>query len=176
MSNEQLVVLGQEDIQKGGLGLDSRIFSITPSTVEIVQKMTRQDGAIPGKLRVTDTNQHYDEMQVVMLVQPMEQRAYFEGSDYTKDSKLCFSLDNKEPHEKDKVAQSMKCGYKDASGRFVPTCQRASWEKWRQTKDRNDLPKCKEYWHMVLADRVTQLPYYLNVRGKSIEPFRSEER
>jgi hypothetical protein len=169
--NEQLTVLGQTDIQLGGLGLNSRIFSVSPSTIEIVQKMTRQEGAVPGKLRITDTNQHFDEMQVVMLVEPMEQRAYFEGNDYTKDSKLCFSLDNKEPHEKAKVVQAPQCGYKDANGRFVATCPKASWEKWRQTKNREDLPKCKEYWHCVLADRVTQLPYYMNVRGKSIEPF-----
>ena len=169
--NEQLTVLGQQDIQLGGLGLNSRIFAVSPSTIELVQKMTRQEGAIPGKLRITDTNQHFDEMQVVMLVEPMEQRAYFEGSDYSKDSKICFSLDNKEPHENAKVVQAPQCGYRDANGRFVPTCPKASWEKWRLTKDRNDLPKCKEYWHVVLADRVTQLPYYMNVRGKSIEPF-----
>ena len=170
MANE-LVVLGQTDIQLGGQGLNSRIFSVSPSTIEVVQKMSRAEGAIPGKLRISDTGQHFDEMQLVMLVEPMEQRAYFEGNDYSKDSKLCFSLDNSEPHEKAKVVQAPKCGYRDANGRFVPTCPKASWEKWRQTKNREDLPKCKEYWHCVLADRVTQLPYYMNVRGKSIEPF-----
>jgi len=171
-NDEALVVLGQQDIQRGGLGLDSSIFSITPSTVELVQKMSRAEGAIPGKLRISDTGQHFDEMHVVLLTKPQEQRAYFEGNDYSKDSKLCFSLDCKEPHEKAKIAQSLKCGYRDGIGRFVPTCQKASWEKYRQTKDRNDLPKCREYWHCVLADRITQLPYYLNVRGTSIEPFR----
>jgi hypothetical protein len=175
---EELVVLGQTDIQKGGLGLNSRIFSVSPSTIEIVQKMTHQESAIPGKLRVTDTNQHYDEMQVVLLVEPMEQRAYFEGQDYSKDSKICFSLDNVEPHDKAKIPQAVKCGYRDASGRFVPTCPRASWDKYREAKKqgisdlRPYLPKCREYWHCVLADRVTQLPYYLNVKGKSIEPFK----
>lgn len=156
-----LVVLGQQDIVRGGLGLNSKIFSITPSTVEVVQKMTRAEGAVPGKLRITDTNQHFEEMQVVMLFEPVEQRAYFEGSEYTKDSKLCFSTDNVVPHDKAKIPQAMKCA----------SCPKASWEKYRQTKERADLPKCKEYWHVVLADRVTQLPYYLNVRGTSIQPF-----
>lgn len=171
MSTQGLTILGQTDIERGGLGLNSRIFAITPSTIEIVQKMTRAEGAIPGKLRVTDTNSHFEEMQVVMLKEPQEQRAYFEGDEFSKDSKICFSLDNIEPHEKAKIIQAPKCGYRDATGRFVPTCPQASWEKWRQTKQRVDLPKCKEYWHIVLADRVTQLPYYMNVRGKSIEPF-----
>lgn len=157
----QLVVLGQTDIQKGGLGLMSKAFQVKPSTIELVQKMSRAEGAVPGKLRITDTNQHFDEMQVVMLFEPVEQRAYFEGNEYSKDSKLCFSLDNVEPHEKAKVIQAAKCS----------ACPKASWEKYRQTKDRADIPKCKEYWHLVLADRVTKLPYYLNVRGTSIAPF-----
>jgi hypothetical protein len=160
MSTE-LVVLGQADIQKGGIGLNSKIFKLTPSTIELVQKMSRAEGAIPGKLRVTDTNQHFDEMQVVMLLEPVEQRAYFEGQDYSKDSKLCFSLDNVRPHDRAAAPQAMTCA----------NCPKASWEKYRQSKKREDLPKCKEYWHVVLADRVTQLPYYLNVRGTSIQPF-----
>jgi hypothetical protein len=157
----ELVVLGQNDIMKGGLGLNSKAFQMKPSTIEIVQKMSRAEGAIPGKLRISDTGQHYDEMQVVMLFEPVEQRAYFEGQDYSKDSKLCFSLDNVKPHDKAKVMQAMTCA----------NCPKASWEKYRQTKAREDLPKCKEYWHLVLADRVTKLPYYLNVRGTSIQPF-----
>lgn len=157
----QLTVLGQTDIQRGGLGLNSKIFTLTPSTIELVQKMSRAEGAIPGKLRITDTNQHFDEMQVVMLFEPVEQRAYFEGNDYSKDSKICFSTDAVQPHDKAKVAQAPLCA----------KCPNASWEKYRQTKQRADLPKCKEYWHVVLADRITQMPYYLNVRGASIQPF-----
>jgi hypothetical protein len=157
-----LVVLGQSDIQKGGLGLNSKAFQIKPSNIEVVQKMSRALGAVPGKLRISDTGEHYDEMQVVMLFEPVEQRAYFEGQDFSKESKLCFSLDNQKPHDRATVPQAMSCA----------NCPKASWEKYRQTKAREDLPKCKEYWHLVLADRVTQLPYYLNVRGKSIDPFK----
>jgi hypothetical protein len=157
----ELVVLGQTDIMKGGLGLNSKAFQMKPSTIELVQPTSRAEGAIPGKLRISDTGQHYDEMQVVMLFEPVEQRAYFEGQDFNKDSKLCFSLDNVAPHDKAKVPQAMTCA----------NCPKASWEKYRQTKAREDLPKCKEYWHLVLADRVTKLPYYLNVRGTSIAPF-----
>lgn len=156
-----LVPLGQTDIQKGGLGLNSKIFQLKPSTIELVQAMSKAEGAIPGKLRISDTGQHYDQMQVVMLFEPTQQRAYFEGEEFTKDSKMCFSLDNVKPHDRAKVPQAMKCA----------GCNKASWDKYRQTKVRADLPKCREYWHLVLADRVTQLPYYLNVKGTSIPDF-----
>jgi hypothetical protein len=156
-----LTVLGQSDIQKGGLGLGSKIFQLKPSTIELVQAMSKAEGAVPGKLRISDTGQHYDEMQVVMLFEPTQQRSYFEGEEFSKDSKICFSLDNVEPHSKAKIAQAP----------FCKSCPKASWEKYRQTKLRSDLPKCREYWHLVLADRVTQLPYYLNVKGTSIPPF-----
>lgn len=161
MSTE-LVVLGQGDLEKGGLGLSSKLFQLKPSTIDLVQNTTRMEKKIPGMLRVTDTNTLYPEMQVVMLFEPTEQRAYFEGQEYSKDSKICFSLDNKKPHDRAKVVQAVDCAH----------CPKASWERWRTTKAKEDLPKCKEYFHVVLADRVTQLPYYLNVRGKSIDPFK----
>src|ERR1700688_2739064 len=120
-----LVVIGQQSIQAGGLGLGGRLFQLKPATIEVVQKLTRQEGAIPGKLRVTATNEHFDEMHVVMLFEPTEQRAYFEGDDFTRDSKLCFSLDNLKPHEKAAVPQAMACGYYDSKGRYVAQCKRA---------------------------------------------------
>jgi hypothetical protein len=158
-------------IQAGGIGLSGRLFQLKPSTIEIVQKMTRQEGAIPGKLRDTATNVHYDEMQVVMLFEPVEQRAYFEGDDFSKDSKLCFSLDNLKPHEKAAVPQAMHCGHYDPKGRYVAQCKRADWTAYRKVKIKENLPKCRSYWHLVLADRLTKLPYYFNVKGKSIAAF-----
>lgn len=158
-------------IQAGGLGLGGKLFQLKPATIEIVQKMTRQEGAIPGKLRVTSSNTHFDEMHVVMLFEPVEQRAYFEGEDFTADSKLCFSLDNLRPHDKAKVPQAMACGFYDKNGRYVNQCPKGSWETYRKSKLKADMPKCRNYWHLVLADRVTQMPYYLNVKGASIKGF-----
>lgn len=162
---------GSQSIQAGGIGLGGRLFQLKPATIEIVQKMTRQEGAIPGKLRDTSCNQHYDEMHMVMLFEPTEQRAYFEGDDFTRDSKLCFSLDNLKPHDKAKIPQAMACGYYNAQGRYVTQCAKADWAKYRQTKLKADMPKCRNYWHLVLADRLTQLPYYMNVKGASIAVF-----
>ena len=166
-----LVVLGQQSIQAGGLGLGGKLFQLKPSYIEIVQKMTRQEGAIPGKLRVTSTNQHFDEMHVVMLFEPAEQRAYFEGDDFTRDSKLCFSFDNLKPHDKAKVPQAMACGYYNSKGQYIAQCEKAKWDKWRTTKLKADMPKCRNYWHTILADRVTQLPYYFDIKGASITAF-----
>jgi hypothetical protein len=173
MSTELVVIgeQGQQAIQAGGLGLGSRLFKLQPATIEVVQKMTRQEGAIPGKLRVTATNEHYDEMQVVMMFEPVEQRAYFEGDDFASASKLCFSLDNLRPHAKAQIPQAMACGYYNEKGYYVSQCTKADWATYRVTKAKADLPKCRNYWHLVLADRVTQLPYYLNVKGASIAGF-----
>jgi hypothetical protein len=122
---------------------------------------------------VTQTNEHFDEMQVAMLFPPVEQMAYFEGDDFSKEAKLCFSLDCQKPHDKAAVPQAMACSRIDEkTGRRIIVCPKADWSKYRQTKVRADMPKCKNYYHVVLADRATQMPYYMNARGASIEPFK----
>lgn len=148
----------------GGFGLDSRLFKLKPGTLEIVQRTTKQEGAQPGKIRVTQTNEHFDEMRLVLLINPQEQRQYFpKGAKMERDSKLCFSLDNIRPHIKAKEPQAMDCA----------TCTKGdiNWKKWRETKNSNDLPPCQKYWHLFVADRQTQMAYYLNLKGKSVLPF-----
>lgn len=148
----------------GGFGLDSRLFKLKPGTLEIVQRTTKQDGAIPGKLRVTQTNEHFDEMRVVLLINPQEQRQYFpKGAKMERDSKACFSLDNIQPHPRAKDPQAINCA--------VCTKGDINWKKWRETKNSNDLPPCQKYWHLFVADRQTQMAYYLNLKGKSVMPF-----
>lgn len=159
-----LVVLNNQALAQGGLGLDSRLFKLKPATLELVQSTTKQEGAIPGKLRVTATNDHFDEMKVVLLVPPVEQRAkYKKGKDFSRDAKECFSLDNVQPHAKAKNPPALYCA----------TCPAGdiNWEKWRKTKDPADLPSCSKYWHLALADRTTQMIYYFNVKGTSITFF-----
>jgi hypothetical protein len=156
-----LVVLGQQQLAVGGLELGSKLFQLKPATLELVQKMTRQEGALPGKLRVTATNEHFDVMHVVMLFAPVEQRSYFKGEEFSRDSKLCFSLDAIKPHQKAKEPQAYVCN----------GCPKGDWSKYMKTKERADMPPCRNYYHLVLADRVTQMPYYLNVKGASIRPF-----
>ncbi len=139
-----LVVLNNIAIQTGGLGLtNSKLFALKPSTIELVQGMSRAEGAIPGKLRISDTGQHFDEMQLVMLFEPVQQRAYFEGSEMTKAAKLCFSTDNDHPHDRAQVPQAANCD----------RCPMQDWTKWRGDKKKENLPKCKQYWHAGLRPR-----------------------
>jgi hypothetical protein len=173
MSTQALVQIDPaQALMVGGVGLDNDLFKLRPATIECVQKTTRQEGAIPGKLRITATNEHFDEMQVAMLFPPVEQRAYFEGEEFSKESKLCFSLDNLKPHDKAAIPQAMACGFYNAKGQYITQCPKADWAKYRQSKKREDMPKCRNYYHLILADRATQMPYYANVRGTSIEPFK----
>jgi hypothetical protein len=164
MSQDLVVLNSNQALAQGGLGLDSRLFKLKPATLELVQSTTKQEGAIPGKLRVTATNEHFEEMKVVMLVPPIEQRAkYKKGKDFSRDAKECFSLDNVQPHAKAKNPPALYCA----------TCPAGdiNWEKWRKTKDPADLPSCSKYWHLALADRTTQMIYYFNVKGTSITYF-----
>lgn len=161
MSTE-LTVLNNQALAVGGLGLDSTLFKLKPATLEIVQRTSRQADAEIGRFRDTSTNMHYDKMEWVLLANPVKQRAFYpKGSEFGKDSKLCFSSDNVSPHSKAREPQAPFCA----------TCPMGSWENYRKTNDSKDIPPCKEFWHLVLADRATQMPYYFNVKGLSLTPF-----
>lgn len=169
MSDNALVVLNNKEqaLTMGGLGLEqfSRLLEVKPATIEIVQKTSRQDNVQIGKFRDTSTNVHYDEMQIVLLAMPIEQRQYYEKgtNEFSRDKKLCFSLDNKQPHAKAKEPQAPNCA----------TCPKGDigWQKWRVTKNPNDVPQCKKMWHLFMADRRTTMPYYMNVKGTSVQLF-----
>lgn len=149
------------DVQRGGLGFNSKLFKLQPANIHLVQRMTRAEGATPGKLRIKETGQQFDEMHLVLLFEPVERRSYYEGQDFTPDNQLCFSLDNIVPHPKAKVPQAMACA----------NCPKASWERYRQTNNKADIPPCKNFWHNIVIDRITQMPYYFDVRGTSIKPY-----
>lgn len=161
MTTNALTVLGQGDLQKGNLGLGSKLFKLQPATIQLTQKMTQGEGVIPGKLRIKETAQYFNEMQVVLLFEPVERRSYFEGEDFSPENQLCFSLDNIQPHPKAKVPQAMYCN----------GCPKADWTKFRTTGNKLDVPKCKNYWHNMVIDRVTKMPYYLDIKSTSIKPY-----
>lgn len=149
-----------------GVGLGSGLFRIRPMTLELVHKTTRAEGAIPGKFRVVSTNQHFDEMRVVLLDVPQPQRELYQGSEFTKDSKVCFSTDNVKPHPKAKDPKAMFC----ASCEFGDK----NWEKWRRDKRPENLPACSMFYHTFVADRATQALYYFNIKGQGVMPFRQQ--
>lgn len=163
MSQALTVLNNQTDLALGGIGLDSELFKLRPSTFELVQNTTQQKEAVPGKFRNTTTNEHFDEIRAVILINPQKQRAFYEGDKMSRDNKKCFSLDNVKPHAKAKEPQAINCA----------VCPKGdkNWERWRQTKSSKDLPPCKMYYHVVFAERSTQMLHYINAKGKSVTPF-----
>ena len=149
----------------------SRLFQLKPKSIELVSKSTRQEGAEPGTFRVITTNEKFKELRAVMLYLPTEQREMYKKGDYNKDAKLCFSLDNVQPHQKAKNPPALYCS----------TCPMGdiNWTKYRDAAARGVsgdaltalLPPCRKYWHLFLAARDTLVPYYFNVKGTSVKPF-----
>jgi hypothetical protein len=149
----------------------SKLFQIKPKTLELVSKSTRQEGAIPGTFRVTSTNEMFKEMRAVILFEPIEQREMYRKGEYSKDSKLCFSLDNVQPHPKAKNPPAMYCA----------ACPMGdlNWEKYRAAAAKGItgealsayLPPCRKFWHLFIASRETQRPYYFNIKGSSVKSF-----
>lgn len=160
--------LARVEAQKSAL---SRLFTLKPATIELVSKSTQQEGAIPGKFRNTATNEHFDTLKAVVLFEPVEQRALYTPGTYSKDSKVCFSLDNVSPHSAAKDPKALSCANCDFGDK--------NWVRYREGKKQgikgkelSELaPPCKKYWHLFLADRTTKMPYYYNVKGISVAPF-----
>ena len=164
--NNALVVLNNNNaLQIGGVGLGAGMFKARPMIIELVQKTSRQECVTFGQFRVTATNEHLGEsIRAVLLGVPQEQREYYVGQEFNRDSKRCFSLDGKQPHPRAAEPQAMFCAQCPKGDK--------NWETWRKTKRPEDLPPCGAYYHLFIADRATQTPYYLNVKGKSVNPFR----
>lgn len=149
----------------------AKLFQLKPKTLELVSKSTRQEGAEPGTFRVTSTNEKFRELRAVILFAPVEQRQKYRKGEYTKDAKECFSLDNVQPHPKAKNPPALYCA----------TCPSGdiNWIRYREMKAKGItgealaayLPPCGKYWHLFIASRETQRPYYFNVRGSSVKHF-----
>jgi hypothetical protein len=166
--SDELVVLNanEQAMQMGGIGIGSSIFKARPANMELVQRTTRQEGAQPCKFRVVATNEHFEEITVVLLSVPQEQREKYDNNGtFSKANKVCFSLDNIQPHPRAKNPPALYCA----------TCPDGDirWKKWRETHLAADLPPCGMYYHLFLAERQTQTPYYLNVKGISVMPFKA---
>lgn len=173
--NNELTVLNnsvpQEIVVAKKVSALSRLFTLKPATLELVSKSTRQENATPGTFRVTQTNEAFKEMRVVMITEPVEQRELYKKGEYTKDSKLCFSLNNIQPHPKAKQPPALYCA----------SCPMGdlSWQKYRDAKAKGItgdalsalIPPCRLYWHLFIADRNTKMVYFLNLKGTSVKPF-----
>lgn len=148
-----------------GLDFGSKLFRLKPATININQPNTQVEGAIAGKLRISETGDQFEEMFVTLLAMPQERRDYYTGEpgqlNRSADNLMCFSRDMIRPHEKAKVPQAVKCD----------GCPKASWEKWRQTKKKEDIPPCDAYYYALFIDTVYKLPLQMYIRSKAKQPF-----
>jgi len=172
---QQLTVLNrapQELVVAQRVNALAKLFQLKPKTLELVSKSTRQEGAEPGTFRVTSTNEKFKELRAVILFEPLEQREKYRKGEYTKDSKECFSLDNVQPHPKARTPFALYCAN-------CPMGDNVNWPKYREAKAKGIsgealsayLPPCRKFWHLFIASRETQRPYYFNVKGGSVKPF-----
>lgn len=178
MSTE-LTIVGQPSTALApptGMGIDfnNPLFQLKPATLSINQPNTQVEGAIKGKLRLSDTGDQFDELFCTLLMMPVEKRAYYikTGNDLnrTPDNLMCFCsnvqrnaqrIEVSGPDDKAKVAQAMRCN----------GCQKASWDKWRQTKMKEDLPPCDLYYYALLIDTKYKMPMQMFIRSKAKQPF-----
>jgi hypothetical protein len=170
--SEELVQIGNTEVavvhKANAL---SKLFQLKPATLDLVAKASRQENAQPGKLRVVQTNEHFDSMRAVILFEPTQGRKKYLKGQYSKDALDCYSYDNIRPAPKAKNPPAM----------FCETCPSGNimWQAYRKAEKRGVsgdalsalIPECKEHWNLLIADRATKLPYYLTVRGTSIKPF-----
>jgi len=172
--SEELVNIGNAEVAVvHKVNALSKLFQLKPATLDLVAKASRQEGVIPGKLRVVQTGEHFDSLRGVILFEPTQGRKKYLKGLYSKDALDCFSTDNVRPHSKAKNPPAMYCA----------TCPFGNlmWEGYRKAKERGItgdalsafIPECKEHWNLLIADRATKMPYYLTVRGTSIKPFES---
>src|SRR5271157_2407265 len=163
--SEEIVVSSTQAMQLGGVGMGSSIFRARPQMLELVHKTSHASDVKYGEFRVIGSNEHLGtSIRVVLLDSPQEQREWFiDPTKFSKDNKGCFSLDGIQPHTRAAAPPALYC----------KTCPKGdiNWATWRKTKDPKDIPPCGAYWHLLLADRSTQTPYYLNVKGKSYMPY-----
>ena len=178
MSENPLVVVGNpvpaEMVVAQRFSALSKLFQLKPKALELVSKSTQQTGAVPGTFRVVSTNEKFDTLRAVMLYAPIEQREKYTKGKFSAENKLCFSLDNVQPHHKAKNPPAMYCA-------SCPDGE-INWTKkdgWFDQKKKGltgealaaYLPPCRKYWHLFLAARDTLVPYYFNVKGTSVKPF-----
>jgi hypothetical protein len=186
MSNA-LTVLNQDNtIQtqepQGGLGIDfsSPLFKLSPAIVNICQPNSQAEGSVPGKLRISDTGDLYDNMFVAFLLMPTEERQWYIGEkgqlNRSPENLMCFCRNvvrNNErrelqgPDEKAKSPQSMRCA----------SCSKADWNPWREgtsmfpAKSKELLPECDNYYRALMIDTKFKMPLSMYFRSKAKGPF-----
>lgn len=139
-------------------GLDG--FTIKPSGIEMVQRTSRSEGAIPGKFRDKDSGAHFDSMKVVPL-RIRSTRVLFPPGGELGAEPICRSDDGRVPSESAAVPQCTRCDLCDHGPKV--------WAQFKKTKIK---PDCQEKLQMLFIDRETSLPYYITIGGMSVGTFK----
>lgn len=157
--------MGDSPAQQGGLGLDFSKLQLKPATININQPNTQVEGAVRGKLRISENGLQYDEMRVTLLEWPHESRSYYTGTGMNRRSEnlVCFSRDMVRPDPAAKEQQALYCD----------GCVHSDWTKYRESRDRADAPACQPYVHAMFIDTNFKMPLQMYVRSTNIKPFKN---
>lgn len=126
--------------------------------MELVQRTSQVEGAIPGKLRDKESNEHFEELEIIPLRFATSRVLFPPGGDLTADP-LCRSNDGIRPVLNVLQPQANECG----------NCSRGSWDDYGSN---GRIPDCKEKMTLLFIDRNSGLPYYITVGGKSLAPMK----
>lgn len=173
MSSELTIINNQTtDLALGGQGIDlqNKLFKIKPATLTIVQPQS-QSGGTKGNLRIIETSEEFETMNVSLLIVPRESRNYYIGEqgelNRTPENLLCFSTDMIRPHPRAKVPQALNCA----------GCSKGDWKPYNEYRNKNGkankalIPPCASQYTVYLIDTVYQIPLRMFVRSKAKEYF-----
>lgn len=163
-------------------GFDSKIFQIRPAPLEIVQRMSKStsQGALVGHFYDTKTGTNLKELTVVMAALPQDNRVLLPPGELGG-KPICKSRDGITPVMDDDrlTPMSPTCRpvpifdeFGKPTGKMTKGCDHSSWARWHKTKQRADVPGCREQVDFIFVERETLLPFRMNVHGTSLKPFR----
>jgi hypothetical protein len=163
MSENEIVHIGQQptSLAIAGDGIDE-MFTLKPQNMELVQNTTRAEGAQPGKFRVTQSNDHFDQIEFVIL-KARRGRVLFPPGDFGGDT-LCRSFDGLVPAENVVAPPSSKCG-NYVNGKFKAICPKASWGADKKK------PECAATLSLLIVEKTTRVPYYISFKRTALPPI-----
>jgi len=150
----------------GGMGVNfgNKLFQLKPTTLVINQGQTQAEGAVPGKLRIIETGDQFDELTVVLLMEPDEARSWYIGEKgklkRIPENLMCFSRDMVKPDPRSKMPQAI-------------TCESCKKHAWNNNVTPAMPPECDPYYFCLFVDTETQLPMKMFVTGIHKKPFES---
>lgn len=133
-------------------------FTITPERLELVQKLSRSKGAVPGTFFGRSSGKALTEIRAAILGIRFP-RALFPPRGSGSNTPICRSADGIEP----------AIGVPDRQSETCATCPHASWDRWRTE---HIAPDCHEKAEILLVDVDTSLPYLLEVPRTSVTVVR----